>query len=114
VRQSLGASRGRILWLLLAEGVALSTAAAGAALAFAWWVARALPALIPPLESGARIEPDVAPDWRVALFALGLAVIGAAAFTVAPSLRAWRQDLLPFLKSGDHGVAQGRSGLANA
>ncbi len=113
VRQSLGASHGRILSLLLAEGLALSTAAAGAAWAFAWWVSRALPALIPPLESGARLAPNVSPDWRVGLYALSLAIGGALAFTVAPSLRSRRQDLLAFLKAGEHGVVQGRSRMAN-
>ncbi len=113
VRQSLGASRARILSMLLSEGLLLSVAAAAAAWGFAWWVARAIPALIPPLPSGARIEPDLAPDWRVAAYALALAIFGALVFTLAPSLRAWRQDLLPFLKAGERGVIQGRSRLAN-
>ena len=113
VRQSLGSSRGRILSLLLSEGLVLSVAAAAAAWAFAWWVGRAVPSLIPPLESGARIEPNVAPDWRVAVYALALAIFGALVFTLAPSLRAWRQDLLPFLKGGEHSVIQGRSRTAN-
>ncbi len=113
VRQSLGASRRRILSLLLAEGVALSMAAAAAAWVFAWWVGRAIPSLLPPLESGARIEPNLGPDWRVAVYALALAIFGALVFTLAPSLRAWRQDLIPFLKAGEHSVIQGRSRMAN-
>ncbi len=113
VRQSLGASRGRILSMLLSEGLMLSCAAAGAAWALAWFVARALPSFIPPMASGARIEPDLAPDWRVAVYALLLAIAGALAFTLAPSLRAWRLQLLPFLKSGEQGISSGRSRLAN-
>jgi predicted permease len=113
VRQSLGASRPRILSLLFAEGLALSVAAAGAAWLFAWWVSRALPSLIPPLESGARINPDLGPDWRVAAYALALAAGGALVFTLAPSLRSRRLDLLPFLKAGEQGVVQGRSRMAN-
>lgn len=113
VRQSLGASRGRILSLLLCEGLLLSVAAAAAAWGFAWWASRAIPALIPPLPSGARIQPDLAPDWRVAAYALLLAIAGALAFTLAPSLRAWRLDLLPFLKAGEQGMVRGGSRLAN-
>ena len=113
VRQSLGASRARILSMLLAEGLLLSAAAAAAAWGFAWWVARAIPALIPPLPSGAHIEPDLSPDWRVAVYALALAVFGALVFTLAPWLRTWRLELLPFLKAGEQGVIQGRSQLTN-
>ena len=47
------------------------------------------------------------------VYALGLAICGALVFTLAPSLRSWRQDLLPFLKAGEHGVAQGRSRMAD-
>ena len=113
VRQSLGAPRGRIVMLLVSEGLALSLVAAAAAWGFAWWVSRAIPAWIPPLESGARIEPNFAPDWRVGIYALALAVCGALAFTLAPSLRSRRQDLLPLLKAGEISVVPGRSRMAN-
>ena len=113
VRRALGAPHARILRLLFSEGLALSLTAAAAAWVFAWWAASAIVKLIPPLASGARIEPDLRPDSAVAIYAVSLAALSALAFTVAPAIRAWRQELLPWLKSGEHGVAAGRSVLAN-
>jgi len=58
-------------------------------------------------------RPDLTPDWRVAVYALLLAVFSTLAFTLAPALRACRQDLLPLLRAGEQGVIRGRSRLAN-
>jgi predicted permease len=113
VRRALGAPHARIMWLLFSEGLALSLTAAAAAWLFAQWATRAIVKLIPPLASGARIEPDLAPDSTVALYALALAALSALAFTSAPAIRAWRQEVLPWLKAGEHGVVAGRSPLAN-
>ncbi len=112
VRRSLGASHLRILRLLMSEGLVLALAASAAALLFASWATRAIVKLIPPLASGARIEPDLTPDTRVALYALGLAVFSALVFTIAPAVRACRQELLPWLRSGENSVAPGRSALS--
>ena len=112
VRQSIGASRGRILRLLLAESIVLSATAWAAAYLMAQWASRALPRLI-PARPGAAIQLDLSPDWRVAVFAMILASLSALAFTLAPALSAWRQQLLPWLKAGEHGVVQGRSRLAS-
>ncbi len=113
LRRALGASHGRILRLLFFEGLTLSIVAAAAAWVFAWWAARAIVKLVPPLASGVRIEPDFTPDSAVALYAIALAALSALAFTAAPAIRAWRQQLLPWLKAGEHSVAHGRSALAN-
>jgi predicted permease len=112
VRRSLGASHLRILRLLMSEALVLALAASAAALLFASWVVRAIVKLIPPLASGARIEPDLTPDTQVALYALSLAVLSALAFTIAPAVRAWRQELLPWLRSGENSIAPGRSTLS--
>ncbi len=113
VRQSIGASRSRILRILLGEGLVLSLAATGAAMLFAVWSAGAVGKLAPTLESGAAFLPNFAPDWAVLFYALGLAVLSTLAFTLAPALRAWGQDLLPFLRGGEHGVTSGRSRAAS-
>ncbi len=113
VRQSIGASRWRILRILLAEGLVLSLPAAFLGGIFAWWACDAISKLAPPLESGARYVPDFLPDWRVALYALGLAVASTLFFTLAPAVRAGAQDLLPWLRAGEHSVARGRSRTAS-
>ena len=114
IRLSMGASGSRLLRMLFAEGLALSLTAAGAAWLFANWATRALTKLLPPLESGAQFDVDFTPDWRVAAYALALALVGTLAFTIGPALRARRQALLPSLKAGEHGVIHGRSKLACA
>ena len=113
VRQSLGASRWRVVRLLLAEGLAISLVAWLAACLIAMWASRAIPRLLPEspfAESGL----DFSPDWSVVAYAMALAAIGTIAFSIAPALRVWRQDALPWLKAGEHSVAQGRSRLSSA
>jgi putative ABC transport system permease protein len=114
LRQSLGASRTRIIRMLLAEGVLASTVAWAAACAAAITVSRLLARLLPPDPSGTTINADFTPDWKVAAYAMTLALLGTVAFTLAPAIRAWRQEVLPYLKAGEHGVVQGRSKLASA
>jgi macrolide transport system ATP-binding/permease protein len=113
VRQSLGASRLRIVRLLLAEGLSISLLAWLAACVMAVWAVRAIPQLLPPTplsQSGL----NMAPDWRVVSYAMLLAAIGTVAFTMAPALRVWKQDPLPWLKAGEQSVAPGRSRLSSA
>jgi putative ABC transport system permease protein len=113
VRLSMGASRSRVLRILFAEGLALSLPAAGGAFLSAEWATRALLRFAPALESGAQMLANLTPDWRVGMYAVLLAIASTVAFTLAPALQAWRQNLLPWLKSGEQCVIQGRSRLAN-
>lgn len=113
VRQSIGASRFRVVRMLLAEGLLLSSTALLVAWIFAWWATRIIGRSIPPNNRGVRIQLDLSPDWRVAGYAMALTVLSALAFTLAPTARAWKQELLPWLKAGERSVAEGRSKLAN-
>ena len=113
VRRALGASRLGIVRALLIEGLVISMVAWLAACLFAVWTARVLVRLFPPGAQGTALPLDFAPDWRVVAYAMGLALVGTVAFTLPPALRAWRQDLLPWLKAGEQGVVQGRSTLSS-
>jgi hypothetical protein len=113
VRQSIGASRWRIVRTVFAEGLVLSLLGACAAMLFAAWACRAVAKFAPALESGVRFGPDFAPDWRVALYSVALAVASTLLFTLAPGLRSWGQDLLPWLRAGEHSVTSGRSKMAS-
>jgi putative ABC transport system permease protein len=113
LRQSLGASRMRIVRLLLAEGLSISLVALVGACVMTMWTVRMIPQMLPPTplsQSGL----NMAPDWRVVSYAMLLAAIGTIAFTLAPALRVWKQDLLPWLKAGEQSVAPGRSRLSSA
>jgi predicted permease len=115
VRESLGASRGRIVRSLLAEGLVLSVVAWVAACLFAWWISKGVvPFLVSHPETSAPVvTPDLAPDWTVVAYALGLALICTIAVTAGPALRTRHYQLLPFLKVGEQGVVQGRSRLTH-
>jgi putative ABC transport system permease protein len=112
VRKSLGASRHRIFRMLLAEALLLSAIAWVAAWLFAYWASQALLRLISQ-TADRPLDLDFTPDWRVAGYALALAAFSTLAFTVAPAIRVWRQDPLPWLKGGQHGVLQGGSRLSS-
>jgi predicted permease len=109
LRQSLGASRFRIVRGLLAEGLVLSAAAWCAASLLAWWVSKAVIRLIAPPSGEPLAMPDPTPDWTVIGYALALAMICTAAVTLGPALYTRRHQLLPFLRMGEQGIVQARS-----
>jgi predicted permease len=113
VRESLGASRGRIVRSLLAEGLVLSLVAWVAACLFAWWTSKAVVPFLVPEAAGPVMTPDLTPDWTVIAYALGLALLCTMAVTAGPALRTRHQQLLPFLKVGEQGVVPGRSRLTH-
>jgi len=108
VRRALGASRLGIVRALLIEGLVISLAAWLAACLFALWTSRVIVRLFPPAAQGSALPLDFTPDWVVVTYAMLLALLATVAFTLPPALRAWRQDVLPWLKAGEQGVIQGR------
>ncbi len=77
VRQALGAGRGELLRQLLAESLILVSAGG----ALAWGFAQVATRL---LGSWAQIESSLAPDRTVLLFTLGVLVVAALLFGLAP------------------------------
>ncbi len=110
VRQALGASRVRIIRMLVAEGTAISAVACVAASLLAWWTGRLLIRIVEPQ---AGVLGEIEPDWQVAAYAMVLAMVATVAFTTAPAVRTWRLRVLPWLRSGEPGVAPGRSRLSS-
>ena len=113
LRQSLGASRTRIVRMLLAEGLVIALLACIAAYIFARWMSGVVADLVTPTVPPAVAQVITLPDWTVAGYALTLALGSMVFFTLAPAARAWKQPLLPWLKAGEQGVAQGRSRLSS-
>ena len=111
VRQSLGASRLRMVHMLVAEGAAVAIVAWGAACVVAWWTARALLQIVEP-RTGLLAESR--PDWTLAAYAMVLAGAATVAFTSAPAFRAWRLPVLPLLKSGESSGPRALAGLERA
>jgi predicted permease len=91
-RLALGASRVQIVRLLLTESLLLSLAGGAAGCLLAWWAIRFLGAVELP------IQVDVALDYRVLAFALGISVLTGLTFGLAPALNAARIDLLTTLR----------------
>ena len=111
VRQSLGASKPRVLRLLIAEGAAIAAAAWAAACVVAWWTTKITLSILEPQPG---LFDHIRPDWTLAATAMLLALAATIAFTVAPAIQTWRLPLLPLLKSGAQSVVSGRSRLSNA
>ena len=113
IRLSIGAGRWRLVRQLLTESVALSLLGALAGFALAWVAARALSSFELPLPF--PITFDFSPDWRVAFFTLGVALLAGVLFGLAPAVRSARTDLVSSLKDQGSGLgAVRRFGLRNA
>ena len=105
MRAALGAGRGRIVRQLLTESAVLAALAGTAGLALAWWGVRALVAVAPP--GVPRLEQTTV-DPVVLAFTLGVALLSAVLFGLAPALRAARTDVQMVLKEGGRGASAGR------
>lgn len=105
VRVALGAARSQLLRPLIAESLLLAVAGGAAALVVAQWVTDWL-SVRTTGENGERLLFSL--DWHVFAWALGIAVITAVAFGLAPALFALRLNVTETLKSGARGSTGGR------
>jgi predicted permease len=98
LRVSIGASRARLLQLVLVESVWLALGASLLGSVFAWWAAPFVVSLINPPDNPARLFMTF--DWRVSVFGLALAVLVTCLFGLAPALRASAVKPAEALKGG--------------
>jgi predicted permease len=98
IRMSIGASRFRLARQLMSEGMLLSLLGGllGFGLAYLLNVLNAQ--LHQAIDTPGR--PDVAIDWRAAVFAFAAALVCGVGLSVAPALRATKSELTPALKEG--------------
>jgi len=100
VRGALGASGGRIVRQMLTESVLVSALALAPALLFASWSFDLLGQLVPP---GLALTSPVALDRVVVGSTVGITLLTAILFGLAPALHAARTDFSEALKQGGRG-----------
>jgi putative ABC transport system permease protein len=112
VRAALGASRGRIVRQLVVESLLLSLGGAAAGCLLAYTGIKALVRVLPQGPLPGEVEFGL--DGPALAVSLGVAVLSAMLFGIAPALYGARRDLVDGLKSSGRGVAGGRGRLRNA
>ena len=108
VRAALGAKRSRIVRQLLVESGLLALAAAVLGVLIAELATQLLLQRTAKTIALPRIS-DIAVDWRVLLFTLGLAFVSSVGFGLAPALSAAKVNLYDALKQKGSDAMAGRS-----
>jgi len=103
LRATLGATRSRLIGQLFTEALLLAMAAAPAGLLLAHWGLRLMIAVTP--VGALPRAAEVALDWRVLLFTVGISFLAALLFGLLPAMQASRLDLNTALRE------EGRSGM---
>ncbi|TAK12866.1 MAG: ABC transporter permease, partial [Acidobacteria bacterium] len=102
VRAAMGASRRQLAQLLLTEGLVLALAGAGAGVAFAAGAVRWIHVLQP--KDLPRLG-DIAINLPVLAFTLGLSLLAALIFSLAPAIGAGRVDPQDALRDSTRGAS---------
>ena len=106
IRLSLGATRFRLMRLLIVESLLLSGAGGLLALLVSAWTSELLLRLAPRnLFAAGAIQASV--DGRILLFTLALSLLTAVLFGFVPALQATRTDLAVMLKGAAAAVSLG-------
>jgi putative ABC transport system permease protein len=112
MRLALGATRWRLVRLLLVEALVLAGIGALAGVVFARWAG---PMLVAQLSTSVtRVTLDLSLDWRVLAFTLTVTVATAVLFSTAPAFRARRVAPTDALKEQGRGtLGDARTGLSS-
>jgi len=108
VRAALGAGRARIIRQLLTESMLLAAAGGTLGLLLALWGTRAVINTLPGTLPRAG---EVSLDARVLLFSIGLSLLAAIVFGLAPALKSSQVNLQDTLKESGRGSTGARHGL---
>jgi putative ABC transport system permease protein len=101
VRLAIGASRGRLIRLLLVESVMLAAAGGVAGLQFSVWSTDVLRAYFPNV--------DLSLDPQIALIGFGVALFTGVATGIAPALQSTRADMALAMKDTSSAAGRPRS-----
>ena len=102
VRLALGASRGRLIGQLAAEGILLAGAGAGLGVGLAQVLSRVLIRSF-STEGNAVVLP-LATDWRVLAFTATVSAVAAIVFATLPARRAVTTHPIDAIKAGGRGM----------
>jgi predicted permease len=112
VRAALGAGQWRIVRQLLIESLLLALAGAAAGCLLAYGGVKVLVRFLPRSPLPGEVEFGL--DGQALAVSLGIAVLSALLFGIAPAIYSARRDLVHGLKSAGRGVAGGQGRLRNA
>ena len=104
VRAALGARRSRLIRQFFTENLILAVVGGSIGLALATWAARFLALIIPeaaPFDYQFRLDP------ATAAFTIGLTMLSAVLFGIAPALTSTRTDLATSLRSSARTLSAG-------
>jgi predicted permease len=108
IRLAIGASRGRLMRLILIESVMLAVGGAVAGRLIAVWATELLRAYFGVGAAGS-LNLDLSMDPRIALIGFGVALITGVATGIAPALQSTRPDVAAAMKEGTSGGGRPRS-----
>jgi putative ABC transport system permease protein len=102
VRRALGASPWQLVRQLMTESLVLGVLGGAAGLLIGAWGAEALLRIMPP---DLPRMPGMTIDGRVLIFTMGVSLLAAVLFGLAPAAHAWRTAVAPELRAGGRGLA---------
>jgi len=103
IRLSIGASRARLVRQILAECLMISMFGALLGVAVAYWCGTVAPKWVSSATT--PIPLNLAPDARVLIFSIAIAVLTGILFGLAPAVQGTRVDPVRALKAGGRGFS---------
>ncbi|HEV8147599.1 MAG TPA: ABC transporter permease [Bryobacteraceae bacterium] len=105
IRNSMGATRWRVIRQLLCESLLLGLGGALVGCVFSWAGLKAIVNLIP--DGAIPKEADIRLNFPVMFFSLGISVLTALIFGLVPALQAAKKDIIEPLRDSGKGVSGG-------